>query len=303
MFPKYYVYKITFSNNATYIGCHIEKKENDGYICSSTYFKRHPELKYKKEILMYLPTAEQMNIMESLIIIEDKCYSPNNVNGNYGNWITNFHSSLDSPWNKGLKMSEEFKKKISETESQPLICIETGKVLNNTQENGHYAEAARGIRKTVGGFHYRKISKEEKEKILNGNIEETKRLNKEFLIKLYENTLFYYCLEYDIAFENISMIAGMLGTNELTIKENLNKCYKGFTIKVVNSMFIFDNNIKVLKIKKEKKIYSKIKCIETGEIFDSVKEAENKLNCGHISSVLNGSRKTAGGFHWERYNE
>jgi len=31
MFPKFYIYKITFSNGATYTGCHIERKENDSY--------------------------------------------------------------------------------------------------------------------------------------------------------------------------------------------------------------------------------------------------------------------------------
>lgn len=39
---------------------------------------------------------------------------------------------------------------------------------------------------------------------------------------------------------------------------------------------------------------------ETNEIFDGVKKAEEKYKCGYISSVLNGSRKTAGGYHWER---
>ena len=86
MWPKFYIYKITFSDNSTYIGSHIQYKENDNYICSSRYFKRHPEINIiSREILMYLPTLEQMNIMETICIFDDKCYSPKNVNGNYCN--------------------------------------------------------------------------------------------------------------------------------------------------------------------------------------------------------------------------
>lgn len=28
---KFYIYRLTFENGATYIGEHLEKKENDGY--------------------------------------------------------------------------------------------------------------------------------------------------------------------------------------------------------------------------------------------------------------------------------
>lgn len=40
---------------------------------------------------------------------------------------------------------------------------------------------------------------------------------------------------------------------------------------------------------------------ETGEIFNSVKEASAKYK-GHISSALNGNRKTACGYHWKYIN-
>lgn len=44
--------------------------------------------------------------------------------------------------------------------------------------------------------------------------------------------------------------------------------------------------------------WKKIQCIETGEIFQSAAEAKRKYG-GHIASVANGIRKTAGGFHWK----
>lgn len=45
----------------------------------------------------------------------------------------------------------------------------------------------------------------------------------------------------------------------------------------------------------------KIRCVETGEIFDSIKAAAEHygLNLPNISAVLSGKKKTSGGFHWE----
>jgi phage pi2 protein 07 len=48
----------------------------------------------------------------------------------------------------------------------------------------------------------------------------------------------------------------------------------------------------------------KVKCIETGEIFDTVKEAEEW--CGikdGVTDCCKGKYKTAGGFHWEYVKE
>ena len=45
----------------------------------------------------------------------------------------------------------------------------------------------------------------------------------------------------------------------------------------------------------------KVKCVETGEIFDSAKEASMKTGTSQsgISLACNGSRKSAGGYHWK----
>lgn len=48
----------------------------------------------------------------------------------------------------------------------------------------------------------------------------------------------------------------------------------------------------------------KIRCVETGEIFPSIKAAAENygLNSPNISAVLAGKKKTVGGFHWEYVN-
>lgn len=299
-FPKFYIYKITLSDNSTYVGSHIQYKENDKYICSSRYIMRHPETPIiNREILFYLPTLEQMNVMETICIISDKCNSPKNINGNYGNWMYNFHSKLDCPWNKGLPCPEEVKKKISEAESEPLICIETMEITPSTTFKMHLAEASIGRRLTVNGRHYRKLTKEEIEKIKNNNLEETKKLNKAFMAEIYHEAIYYYCKEYDIAFESLGMIAGMLATNPKEIKEHLEQEFFGMTIVPISGNAVYENDIKVIKKLPNIKSFKKYKNLDTGEIFNSLKEAEEKYG-GHISSAANGHRKTAGGCRWCR---
>lgn len=51
------------------------------------------------------------------------------------------------------------------------------------------------------------------------------------------------------------------------------------------------------------KLKKKIRCIETGEIFDSINDAAKTLNQKsartNLSSCLHGRQKTCGGYHWE----
>ena len=53
------------------------------------------------------------------------------------------------------------------------------------------------------------------------------------------------------------------------------------------------------------KIAKKIKCIETGEEFDSQIEASKKYGISptNISLCVNQKQKIAGGYHWERVSE
>lgn len=46
----------------------------------------------------------------------------------------------------------------------------------------------------------------------------------------------------------------------------------------------------------------KVLCVETGEVFSSIKDAYRKTGIRNISKVCQGKRKTAGGFHWKFYN-
>ena len=47
----------------------------------------------------------------------------------------------------------------------------------------------------------------------------------------------------------------------------------------------------------------KVRNIETGEIFNTLAEAEKKYKVSHLYEYCKHNHKTAGGYHWEYYNE
>lgn len=54
--------------------------------------------------------------------------------------------------------------------------------------------------------------------------------------------------------------------------------------------------------KQKNRIRSRVRCIETGEIFKNQTDAGRQKNVHRysINNVLMGKQKTAGGYHWER---
>lgn len=59
------------------------------------------------------------------------------------------------------------------------------------------------------------------------------------------------------------------------------------------------------EFKGSKKIRTKIRCVETGEIFKSMVQAAEFAGCHryNINLCLLGRQQTAGGYHWERVYE
>ena len=53
------------------------------------------------------------------------------------------------------------------------------------------------------------------------------------------------------------------------------------------------------------KIFTKVRCVETGKVYNSQKDAALAVGIHPygITCVLKGCQKTAGGYHWERVNE
>lgn len=94
-----YIYKVYFKNGCTYIGKHCQKyNKYDGYITSSSYYKKHKDLFERREILIeHLPDIDTLDIMESLCIMADICDNPYNVNYNRGAWLDPSHFDRGFP--------------------------------------------------------------------------------------------------------------------------------------------------------------------------------------------------------------
>lgn len=121
--PIFYIYKVTFESGATYIGQHKQIKLNDKYITSSSYHKKHPEdAIINREIIIYTDSQDKANFLETFLILNDKAYSPNNVNYTLGGFILRFCL--------GGRRSDETKKKIGEGNRGKTRSDETRKKLS-----------------------------------------------------------------------------------------------------------------------------------------------------------------------------
>lgn len=101
------------------------------------------------------------------------------------------------------------------------------------------------------------------------------------------------------------------------LKENLSKkeaiYWESFYIQQYNSIqngFNTDNGTfhseETRRKMSEAHQKSAVRCVETGIIYNSIKEAGEKLNIktyNHISDVCKGRRQTCGGFHWEYFKK
>ena len=57
--------------------------------------------------------------------------------------------------------------------------------------------------------------------------------------------------------------------------------------------------------KQKTKLFTKVRCVETGEIFKDQRAAARAVGIHPqgITNVLSGYQRTAGGYHWERFYE
>lgn len=138
-----------------------------------------------------------------------------------------------------------------------------------------------------------------------------------FMIKdtMFCNLLNYYGIHKFMTPQEVK-----LKFEELNNKiEEINYLYieKGYTVRELSSYyelgletmskFLRTFNIKKPnkeKIEKIKTNFKKpVKCLETGEVFESIAAATLKYPKSSISACLRGKQLTAGGFHWEYIEE
>ena len=145
------------------------------------------------------------------------------------------------------------------------------------------------------------LSVEHRKKISLGNF--GKKKSEEACRKHFRSVL---CVETGVIYESVANAAESCGIKYNSLSATLhgrNQTSDGYHWKFV------DESHKERKIKPCKDVSLEtrlkrskpIRCIETGEIFPSIKTAAEQFNIKqpNISAVLYGKQKTAGGFHWE----
>lgn len=133
----------------------------------------------------------------------------------------------------------------------------------------------------------------------------------DFIYKEY-NRVYNPILQFDIngnlikEYSNITIAARENNLNQSSISHALNEVpsYNGFIWLHKDK---YNENVlkdKINRIKKEYILYQlDINTNETINIFNSIKEAEEKTKIKHISLVLSGKRNHAGGYKWKKQNK
>lgn len=164
---KYYLYKLYFTNGATYIGLHREKNPNDGYITSSSYYKKHKDLFDRREIILECKDNETLEIMESIAIMADIVANPQNVNYNKGAWLSRDRSHFD----RGFAGAANgmYGKKMKD--------VMTPEAYEKMRQNWKKAQQGRGGRFSKEGKQKWREAQQHR-RLINRQIKEAHKVNK-----------------------------------------------------------------------------------------------------------------------------
>lgn len=170
---RYYIYKLTFKSGATYVGQHVEKTKEDGYISSSSYMSQHPEDPIvSRDILVEVKDKETLDIMETLCIRADKADNPKNVNKNFGNWdykfcFKGFHHSDKTKTllsNAHYKAGSDIAKNIGDKNRGRKNTEETKQLMSKSAKASWTEERKK---KASESGNYSHLHKEETKKLLS----------------------------------------------------------------------------------------------------------------------------------------
>lgn len=280
----YTVYKLTSPSEKVYIGItsrSVKKRWNNGIgykRCPAIYsaIKKYGWENIKKEILYEGLTEEHAKFMEIFLIKQHK-----SNNRKYGYNLTEGGEGA-----KGTIVSEETRKKMS--------AVHKGNKYN--------------LGRKLSKEHRRKISEREKG---------AKNPNAKKVI----------CLETLKVYDTLTQATIETGATKITeccnhypkhkssnglhweyYDENLqDKDYKEMLERLLEEEY---KNKHHKASEKNKKITSercsvRVICIETGEVFRSIRDACEKYNIGppNLCNCCKGKRKTANGFHWKYYEK
>ena len=231
---------------------------------------------------------------------------------NYGKTLSKETRKKISEANKGREVSEETRRKISEAnkgkqtgKDSPraikIYCVELDNYFDTVEEAGKYvgcsntniSSVLRGKSKTAKGYHWLYADEVNEENINNVLSEEYNKC-----IVNHPSATKVYCVELDMYFNTITEASKYVGCNNISkvLRGNNKTCggYHWLYADEVNEENI--NNV----LSKGKGKLTKVYCVELDMYFDTVTEASKYVGRSgtSIRKVLNGERKTCGGYHW-----
>lgn len=292
---NYVVYMHILPNNKKYIGITCNTKQRWG---KNGYGYRHNTLFYRAIKKYGWENIEHKILYENISIeyakekeIElIKLYKT--TNNKYGYNISHGGDTTTA----GYKFTKKQRENLSKAKFQPIYCIEDDRIYKTRKEIlennilGCYKAASRK-RNTYKGKHY--IYVKDIDKYKNG----------ELLLK-DNGKKRVICLETKKIYDTI-----VQASKDTKCKENcISECCKN-KLKSTNKLHwqYYDTNFDINKceeiIKQKKKQNNKrikkVKCIETGVIYDSSMAVYLETGISHVLECCSGKRKTAGNFHWE----
>lgn len=200
---------------------------------------------------------------------------------------------------------EDYAEKISEilrncsdgsNNEKPVYCYETKQVYASLSEAGRtfgidmkiISGCCRKIYKSGGGYHW--CYAEEKDT---------------YIPEDWASKVKVLCLELNKSFNSTTEAAIFVNKASCGItsclKGNQKTCggYHWIYFEELTNEECKNRILQIEGVRGSKKFAKKVKCIETGEVFNSIAEAGKKYGTNHISGACRGERKTAGGYHWE----
>lgn len=186
--------------------------------------------------------------------------------------------------------------------SKKVICINTLEIFNSVKEASEkynitpscISSVCRGESLTAAGYQWSFYEKDKEYKLKNIKPNSKDRNNKKVI-----------CIETKEIFDSAKEAA--LKYNILT--SSISSCCTGRNLTAGKLQWSFYEPGKEYKLKtipdKFESIKRKVICIETGEIFNSVKDASvaYKTIDSNIRAVYAGKQVTAGGYQWAYYEQ
>ena len=194
----------------------------------------------------------------------------------------------------GVTLSDEHKEKCrqkslgNKSRSKAVVCVETGKVYDNMKiaaadigiDPSAISGVIRGVNITAGGYHW---------SYADESVEQGSRKRNVAVI----------CEDTGEQFPTFEAAAKKFGISATTVS----KIARGESISSLHFKLVEEPKYNEIRGENERKNHlpDAVICIETGEKFDSIRQAAKATGIANtsISGVLKGKLITAGGFHWK----